>query len=270
MSNTKERKRANDLDGKTWTKYSISVWSDIRKSPDERQLDHPALFPAQLVLRLLECFTTDQEKVVLDPFAGIGSTLVAAERMGKKGIGLELSQEFATVARNRLAQKLLWGGSDDESVVYHADARHLLDFVEPNSVDIVITSPPYWDILTRKRTADNKDIRDYGDNARDLGRINDYERFLHALGAVFEPAYSTLKAGKYCIVVVMDIRKGPEFYPFHADVGRLMQHIGFIFDDIIIWDRRHEYNNMRPLGYPYVFRINKAHEFILIFQKPKQ
>jgi len=48
-----------------------------------------------------------------------------------------------------------------------------------------------------------------------------------------------------------------------------MQAIGFIYDDIIIWDRRHEYNNMRPLGYPAVFRVNKAHEFILIFQKPK-
>jgi hypothetical protein len=39
--------------------------------------------------------------------------------------------------------------------------------------------------------------------------------------------------------------------------------------DIIIWDRRQDYNNFRPLGYPAVFRVNKAHEFILIFQKPR-
>jgi len=51
-------------------------------------------------------------------------------------------------------------------------------------------------------------------------------------------------------------------------LARKMEEIGFVFDDLIIWDRRHEYNNMRPLGYPYVFRINKAHEYILIFQKP--
>jgi len=46
-----------------------------------------------------------------------------------------------------------------------------------------------------------------------------------------------------------------------------MQEIGFELDDIIIWDRQKEYNNMRPLGYPYVFRVNKVHEFVLIFKK---
>ena len=53
----------------------------------------------------------------------------------------------------------------------------------------------------------------------------------------------------------------------HSDVAVEMQKIGFIYDDIIIWDRQYEYNNMRPLGYPYKFRINKVHEYILIFIK---
>ena len=48
-----------------------------------------------------------------------------------------------------------------------------------------------------------------------------------------------------------------------------MQDIGFLFDDIIIWDRKQEYNNLRPLGHPSVFRTNKVHEYILIFQKPR-
>jgi len=263
-----ERKRANELDGKTWTKYSISIWSDIRKTEEELRLNHPAIFPTQLVTRLLECFTTRDDKVVLDPFAGIGSTIVAAERMGKTGIGIEISDRFVEIARNRLAQKPLWGGSEGNSVIYHADANDLLKFVQPESVDIVITSPPYWNILTRKRTADKKEIRDYGNATRDLGKITEYRDFLEALQRVFELVFKVLKKGKYCIVIVMDIRKGPRFYPFHSDVADFMQKIGFIYDDLIIWDRRHEYNNMRPLGYPHVFRINKAHEFILIFQKP--
>ena len=65
----------------------------------------------------------------------------------------------------------------------------------------------------------------------------------------------------------MDIRKKNIFYPLHSDIAMEMQKIGFIYDDIIIWDRQHEYNNMRPLGYPYKFRINKVHEYILIFIK---
>jgi len=77
-----------------------------------------------------------------------------------------------------------------------------------------------------------------------------------------------MKPRAYCIVVVMDLRKKNKFYPFHSDVARFMEEIGFTYDDLIIWDRRHEYNNLRPLGYPAVFRINKVHEYLLIFQKP--
>ena len=65
----------------------------------------------------------------------------------------------------------------------------------------------------------------------------------------------------------MDIRKKSEFYPLHSDLATEMQKHGYIFDDIIIWDRQNDYNNMRPLGYPYKYRINKVHEYILIFIK---
>ena len=86
---------------------------------------------------------------------------------------------------------------------------------------------------------------------------------------IFEQVYSVMKPKSYCCVIVMDIRKKNRFYPYHIDISQFMQEIGFIFDDLIIWNRGQEYNNLRPLGYPSVFRVNKVHEFILIFQKPK-
>lgn len=75
-------KGANELDGATWTKYSISVWSDIKKSSEEIALGHPATFPVSLVQRLLQSFTTSADQLVLDPFAGSGSTLIGAMRKG--------------------------------------------------------------------------------------------------------------------------------------------------------------------------------------------
>jgi DNA modification methylase len=199
---------------------------------------------------------------------GVGSTIVSANRFGKIGIGLEIYKKFIDIATPRLSQTQLLT-KQQPFHIYCNDARNLLKFVKEDSVDIVITSPPYWNILTEKRTADSKEIRQYGNEKNDLGRIAHYEDFLKALKEIFEKVFLTLKKGKYCIVVVMDIRKGPTFYPYHSDIANFMQEIGFIFDDFIIWDRRHEYNNMRPLGYPSVFRINRAHEFILIFQKPQ-
>jgi DNA modification methylase len=271
----KTRKRANQLDGATWTRHSISIWSDLRKTPEELSLKHPAMFPAQLAARLIRCFATQEDRVVLDPFVGIGSTVLAAEALGKVGIGFELSEGYVKKGRARSCQPgdPLEPAAEDrvlqgERHIHLADANDLLDYLQPESVDLVVTSPPYWDILLQARTADYKEVRHYGESERDLGKIPDYSEFLGALAGVFEKVYQALRPGKYCCVVVMDVRKKDRFYPLHADLASRMREIGFIFDDLIIWDRGHEYNNLRPLGYPAVFRINKVHEYILIFKKP--
>ena len=91
-------RRANDLDGATWTRYSISLWDDIRKSPEELSLKHPAMFPVQLVARLIQCFTTEADRVVLDPFVGTGATALAAEALGKTGIGFDVSPDYVSLA----------------------------------------------------------------------------------------------------------------------------------------------------------------------------
>jgi DNA modification methylase len=261
---------ANELDGKTWTRYSISIWSDLRKTSEEAQLKHPAMFPLALAARAIDCFTNADDRIVLDPFAGIGTTVLAARDAGKKGIGTEISPEFAEIANRRLAQtSFLPTTAGGEGLIHVDDAAHLLKYVEMETADFCLTSPPYWDILLQDRTADYKERRDYGDTEGDIGKIADYQKFLEALANIMRNVYHALRPGKYCLMVVMDIRKKARFYPFHSDLAEHMQEIGFIYDDLIIWDRRHEYNNMRPLGYPYTFRVNKAHEYTLIFQKPR-
>jgi DNA modification methylase len=152
--------------------------------------------------------------------------------------------------------------------IFNRDANEIANVLPEESIDLCITSPPYWDILLQKRTADYKDIRNYGDKVGDLGLIRDYNKFIDALSNVFSGVYKVVKSGKYVIINVMDLRKKDQFFPFHMDIALMMRNIGFILDDIIIWDRRQEYNNLRSLGYPAVFRLNKTHEFLMIFKKP--
>lgn len=265
------KKRANLLTGKTWIRYSISVWDDIRKTAEEVKLKHPAMFPVQLPMRLMECFTTEKDKVILDPFVGIGATVIAAERLGKVGIGVDISKEFIELAKERLAQLSLFDKrkASKKSKLICDDANNLLKHIKPNSIDMVITSPPYWDILSQKRTADSKEVRDYGNKkGLDVSQIKNYQEFNQALKDIFRVVFKVMKPKKYCVINVMDIRKKDKFYPFHVDVADFMREVGFVLDDIIIWNRGQEYSNLRPLGYPSVFRINKIHEFVLIFQKP--
>jgi DNA modification methylase len=249
-----------DLNGKTWLNYSISVWDDIRKSAEETGLPHPALFPVQLAERLIEVLSHPGEWV-LDPFCGTGTTLLAAHRQGRVGAGMDVSGEFLALARQRLME----AGYEGFRLI-QGDARNIArELDEP--LALCVTSPPYWDILNQKRTADHKGIRHYGNLDDDLGTIEGYEEFLSALCEVFTGVYHRLRSGGYCCVIVMDLRKKNRFYPLHMDLTRKMEQIGYTLDDMIIWDRRHEYNRLRPLGFPYVFRINRVHEYILIFQK---
>src|SRR5262245_28590593 len=260
------KRRANELGGSAWTRNSISVWSDIRKSTEEVRWNHPAMFPTALVERVIESFTTSKDRCVLDPFMGSGSTLLGANKRNKMAIGLEISEDFITLAENRLKQATGSRRAPKHCII-RDDARNLTQHVQPECIDLCITSPPYWNILSQKRSADAKPIRDYGGTSDDLAKIENYDEFLNELTKVFAGVLEVMKPGSYCVVNVMDIRKKDRFFPFHSDLAKRLIDAGWGFDDLIVWDRRQEYNNLRPLGFPYVFRINKVHEFLLIFKK---
>lgn len=254
--------RANALTGAEWLKNSFSIWRGLGKDADAA--DHPAPFPVELASRLIDCFAADREGLVLDPFAGSGSSLLAGLRAGMGVIGIDINPAFRDVFERRLSmfevQNQCWRYEVD-------DARNLSVLVDEGTVEICITSPPYWDILNRKRTADRKRATPYSANGHDLGNLEDYSGFLAALGDIAGQVGQVLRPRGYFILNIMDIRKGPVFYPLHQDASSAVLQSGhFTLEDIIVWDRQADYNAMRPLGYPCKFIINKVHEYLLIFR----
>lgn len=264
------KQRLNNLSGKDWLRYSFSIWQDIQKNKEEMALKHPAMFPVQLAKRLIDIFTNSKEQLVLDPFVGSGSTLIAAQNKGLRAVGFDTNKDYISMAGHRLENVYKSFFSKPGNIkVIHDSSENIDSHLSSESVDLTITSPPYWDILNRKRTADRKEIRTYSNSQDDFGNITDYEKFMGALKLVFEKVYKVTKVERYCVVVVMDIRKKSIVFPFHSDLARLMNEINFRLCDTIIWNRQKEYNNMRPLGFPYSFVVNKVHEYILIFKKEK-
>ena len=276
------------LSGGDWLRYSVSIWSDIRRTGDERRLPHPAVYPAALVQRLLQCYCWADRAVVLDPFLGSGTTLVAAAQAGFGGVGFDVVPDNARLAYSRLqALQLPLAAStpapqphlitsplhltlpSDAAPLYvvQDDARRLRQYLDEDSIDIAITSPPYWCILGRKAGVLHRPPSPYSALDDDLGNIDDYQRFLDELGAAFAGVRAVLKPGAYCIVVVMDLRQGPRFIPYHMDIAARLDGVGLTLQDILIWDRRAEYNNLVPLGYGRRFIINKVHEYVMVFQK---
>jgi DNA modification methylase len=272
-----------------WMRRAVSVWSDIQKAADELNLEHPAPYPVALAARILECYLDAGPGVVLDPFLGSGSTLLAARRLGLSGVGFEISPEFARLAYRRIAGLLPLERPDvrveavngakppapirfrpDEQrlVIVHADAARIPEFLPEESVDIAVTSPPYWNILRRRRSMLGGAPRPYSDLPEDLGNADDYGEFLRRLAGILQAVIRVLKPGAFFVVVASDVRVGACLVPFHADLIGMMTGLGARLADLIIWDRRHEYNNLRPIGYPRRFIACRTHEYVLAFQKP--
>ena len=249
----------NKVSGKQWLKYSISVWDDCKKT-EEKAYSHPASFPVELVKKLIRLYSKSGD-LILDPFVGVGSTLAAATEIGRRGIGFEINTEFIESIHRRLTDY------SDKYRVINDSCISMGQYLSNESIDFCITSPPYWDILNRNRTADKKNTRNYSDRNDDLGNIEQYKDFLNELNKILINIFRSLKSNKHCVLIVMDIRKKNKFYPFHIYIKNLMTDICFKLEDFIIWDRRKEYNNLKPLGYPSVFRVNKVHEYICIFKK---
>jgi len=255
-----DNKKCNDLPGKEWLQNSFSIWRDLSKTKEEKDLKHPASYPVVLCERLIKTFSKSGG-IVLDPFNGIGTSMIAANNLGYGGVGIDLSEDFCKIAKKRI--------NNENINIINGDSFEEIEKLPKNYFDICITSPPYWDILNMKRSADKKETVNYSDKVNDLGNIPNYNEFISSLGNLFSKIINVLKPGGYCIINVMDLRKKNQFYPLHSDLATEMQRIGYIFDDLIIWDRQRDYNNMRPLGYPYKFRINKVHEYLLIFINSK-
>jgi DNA modification methylase len=255
VSNNK--KKCNNLTGKEWLQNSFSIWRDLIKTKEERAYKHPASFPVSLCEKLIRTFAATDCNV-FDPFNGIGSTTAAAAKLGCSAVGIDLSDTFCKTASKRVCD-------NDKIRIICGDSFSEIGNLPKASFDICVTSPPYWDILNMKHSADKKNSINYSDRSEDLGNIADYSNFISRLTELFSKVKDVLKPNAYCIVNVMDIRKKSNFYPLHSDLATALQDIGYIYDDLIIWDRQTDYNNMRPLGYPYKFRINKVHEYLLIF-----
>lgn len=257
----------NNLTGKEWLQNSFSIWRDLGKNEEEKKLRHPAIFTIKLVTKLIDTFCKPDGGVILDCFAGSGTTLISGLLRNKEVVGIDLKTDYKKLFNKRLQSDYLNNVNIEDVNYIVGDSRCISEKIALNSVDLCVTSPPYWDILNRQRTADLKQNISYSSDDNDLGNIQDYEQFVQSLHDIFKEVYKVLKNNAYFIVNVMDLRKKDKFYPLHIDTIKICRNIGFSLEDIIIWDRQQDYNNMRPLGYPFKFIVNKVHEYLLIFRK---
>jgi DNA modification methylase len=268
----------NDLTSTEWLPETISVWNQRglgANHPDaqiERQ--HPAPFSFTDVSRLIRFFTKKGE-VVLDLFAGVGSTIKACAIEGRKGIGFELNPKYVELTKKRLALEVKGEpASIEKQDVKTGDARILIKKIAENSLDLIVTSPPYWNILHKvdhkaKQERQDQDLdTKYSDDKRDLGNIEKYDDFLEELAKILGAAGKALKPKKHMVVIVSDFRDKSRFVMFHADIANALAKYQLELRGITVLYQRHK--RIFPYGYPYAYVPNIHHQYLVILQNVKK
>ncbi|HXZ89637.1 MAG TPA: site-specific DNA-methyltransferase, partial [Candidatus Dormibacteraeota bacterium] len=137
------------MSAKEWVKAQIGVWEVFYEGGDVRDKEvHPAVMPIALARKVIELFTHRGE-VVLDPFNGIGTTLVACNDLERNGVGFDINLTYCQVAKQRLSKKKL--DRRTKQIVICDDARRISEYLEPESLSLIFTSPPYANLLNRVR-----------------------------------------------------------------------------------------------------------------------
>ena len=192
-------------------------------------------------------------ELVLDQFAGGGTTLVEAKLLNRDIIGVDVNEAALERCREKVAFE--HKGADGKVYIRKGDARSL-DFLPDGSIDLICTHPPYADIIKY-----SEDIE------ADLSRLK-VRDFLEAMKPVAAECFRVLKKGRFCAVLMGDTRQKGCMVPMSFEVMRIFQDAGFTLKELII----KEQHNCKATGYwktssvKYNFLLI-AHEYLFVFRK---
>jgi DNA modification methylase len=286
----------NELVGAEWLYFTKSLWTTAYPSELGHDLRraHGANKPPRLMARLIEFFSRPGE-LVLDPFAGVGGTLLGASicRRPRRALGFELEQRwadvYATVVREALGERDGLGpvlrdlGSADpagqrpfdasEAQLVVGDALVLLRGVGDESVDLVATDPPYnpqlkqtmaGGALAAKFANRRTDYAMISADPADLANSASYEEYLERMSGVFRELRRVLRRGRYALFIVRDAYQDGRYRFTAADLAHRAEQVGFAPKGDIVWSQAG--SRLRPYGYPHGFVPNIVHQHIVVLR----
>jgi len=291
------RNQLNELTGEAWLYFTKSLWSTAYPSElghDLRRV-HGANKPPRLMARLIEFFSTGGE-LVLDPFAGVGGTLLGAAmaRTPRRAIGIELSPRWAEVyeavvmaagaERDGAGPLLADLGTQDPGGprgfdpsgcrMLVGDTVAVLPTLADGSIDFVVTDPPYnvqlpltmsGGVLAEAHANRRTDYAMVTDDAADLANLPDYAAFLDRMTEVLAELHRVLREGRYAVLIVRDAYQDGRYVFTGSDLAARAAGVGFVPKGDIVWYQAG--TRLRPYGYPNAFVPNIVHQHILVLRR---
>ncbi|MHA2289246.1 MAG: TRM11 family SAM-dependent methyltransferase [Promethearchaeota archaeon] len=269
----------NDLTGKEWVYSTKSVIP--RGFPPSFQLKlrnkHGGQKPPELCETLIRTFTKEGA-LVLDPFCGVGGTLIGCHLSNRKGIGIELNKDWIEIY-----QKICNLESIKSQEMIHGDSREILrnyNDEKKEKFDFILTDVPYWKMdIVEKSKGTYKKVGEqskgvYSDKSK-LSRFSSdskhneksKEDWEMLISMVFSECFKLLKPGSYCAVFIGNMYHKGQYHLLNADVARILSQIGFILKGEIIWYDVNKKLHLYGINYSWIPSI--VHQFIMIFRKKR-
>lgn len=268
------RNELNNLSGKKWLYFlnslEITNYPTTGKESYEHELRkvHPSPKPPQLMKNIIEFFTKEGGWV-LDPFMGVGGTLLGASLCRRNAIGIDISDRYIEIYKE-VSKKL----GLKEQITIVEDAKNIPLIFEDlgEFFDLILTDPPYCNMQARPKTGDKakkvgkRFSTPFTNDPKDIGNIN-YNAYLQALKEIVGKSIHYLKKGKYIVIFTKDLQPNKEHHNMlHSDIVSILSEIKNIrFKGYKIWFDRAQ--NLYPFGYPFSYVSNQFHQFILVFRK---
>lgn len=263
----------NCMTAKEWLKSQLGVWQFFYEGRDIRDKNlHPATFPISLAKKVIELFTHEGE-LVLDPFVGSGTSLIAASDANRNAIGFDLQQRYIELCGSRLAQNADMFNHGNQ-IAIQDDARSIPQYLEHNSLSLIWTSPPYANLLNRKRKNKSRrnrnneqlgKVEQYSQDDRDLG-ILELDSYAEAMGDIFEGLLPLLKPKGHCVINVPDMWWENQRITIHISLVEELRKRGYELRNIIIWDRTNVVNKIGIFGWPSNYiTMGVTFEYLLDF-----
>ena len=289
------RNKLNDLTGKEWV-YNLSSVEEIISSSDDIKLleymqqliitrystkgkdsfsydlrkEHPTPKPPPLMKKLIEFFTK-KDQWILDPFAGVGGTLLGASLSGRNAVGIELEPKYIDIYKKVCEKESL-----KKQIIIEGDSRNIEYLIKEKSpvkeFDLILTDPPYGNMMAKPKTGElskkkkNTDPTPFTKSDKDIGNLP-LDKFLNELKYILSKSAIFLKKKGYLLVFCKDFQPNKNYHGLlHADIVKTILEIEKLsFKGYKIWVDKTI--NLFPYGYPYSYVGNQLHQFILIFRK---
>ena len=238
---------------------------------------HGGQKPPELCEKIIRTFTKEGNRV-LDPFCGVGGTLLGCHLSKRQGVGIEINKKWIEIYKsvcqieNIKPLKIING--DSRQILKKMDEKKDIKF------DFILTDVPYWNMdMVKKSKGRYKKVGEpativYSDKSK-LSAFNDSKNSYEIvkddwellIKDVFTECFKLLKPSCYCAVFIGNMYHNGQYHLLNADISRILCKIGFFLKGEVIWYDVAKKLHLYGINYSWIPSL--VHQFIMIFRKER-